>query len=108
VEKVLLAWFDENGRDLPWRKIRDPYAILVSEVMLQQTQVATVVGYFERFLVRFPDVQSLAASDEHDVLRLWEGLGYYDRARNLLRAARTIMSEHGGQFPGAPDVAASQ
>jgi A/G-specific adenine glycosylase len=94
-----LAWYRCNARDLPWRKTREPYAIWVSEIMLQQTQVATVIPYFERFLVRFPAVRELAAADEHDVLRLWEGLGYYRRARQMHAAARTIVADHGGTFP---------
>src|SRR5438094_10612374 len=88
----LLRWFRRNARDLPWRRTRDLYAIWISEIMLQQTQVATVVPYFERFLERFPDVKTLAAADEHEVLRLWEGLGYYRRARQLHAAARRIAS----------------
>lgn len=95
----LLNWFDRHARDLPWRRTRDPYAIWISEVMLQQTQVATVVPYFERFLAAFPDVPALAAASEQDVLRLWEGLGYYRRARSLHEAARQIQSNHGGVFP---------
>src|SRR5687768_8168178 len=97
--RKLLAWFDRSARDLPWRRTSDLYAIWISEVMLQQTQVATVIAYFERFLHRFPDVGSLAAADEQQVLRLWEGLGYYRRARQLHAAARKIVAEHGGQFP---------
>jgi len=97
--RALLAWFRRNQRDLPWRKTRDPYAIWVSEVMLQQTQVATVVGYFTRFLARFPDIAALAAAEEEEVLRLWEGLGYYRRARQLQAAARKVVAEHGGEFP---------
>jgi A/G-specific adenine glycosylase len=95
----LLAWFDGEARDLPWRRTRDLYAIWVSEIMLQQTQVATVIAYWERFLARFPDVASLAAADEQEVLRLWEGLGYYRRARQLHAAARTIVAEHSSRFP---------
>src|SRR5262245_31982667 len=97
--KNLLAWFQRNARDLPWRRTRDLYAIWVSEIMLQQTQVATVIPYWERFITRFPDVAALATADEHEVLRLWEGLGYYRRARQLHAAARQIVAEHGGQFP---------
>src|SRR4051794_35202484 len=77
----LLAWFNRSARDLPWRRTRDLYAIWVSEIMLQQTQVATVIPYWQRFLGRFPDIASLAAAEEREVLRLWEGLGYYRRAR---------------------------
>src|SRR6187551_1004132 len=95
----LLSWFDAHRRDLPWRRDRDPYRIWVSEVMLQQTQVATVIPYFERFLMVFPTLSDLAAAEEEAVLRLWEGLGYYRRARDLHRAARQIVAEHGGQFP---------
>jgi A/G-specific adenine glycosylase len=100
----LLAWFDLNRRDLPWRNDRDPYRIWVSEVMLQQTQAAAVVPYFERFLAKFPNVAALAAADEQDVLRLWEGLGYYRRARDLHRTARRLVAEHGGRIPDDPDA----
>ena len=99
----LIAWFKAAGRDLPWRKTRDPYAILVSELMLQQTQVASVLAYFERWMKRFPDLKSLAGAGEAEVLRMWEGLGYYARARNLHRAAKIIVQEFGGKFPRAPD-----
>ena len=99
VRRRLLAWFDRHARDLPWRRSRDPYAIWISEVMLQQTQVATVIPYFARFLEAFPDTAALAAADEQRVLRLWEGLGYYRRARALHRAARRINDEHGGRIP---------
>jgi A/G-specific adenine glycosylase len=99
--KKLLAWFTANARDLPWRRTDDLYAIWVSEIMLQQTQVATVIPYWQRFLARFPTVAALAAADEQEVLRLWEGLGYYRRARQLHAAARQIVAEHGSQFPTA-------
>jgi A/G-specific adenine glycosylase len=95
----LLAWYRRNRRDLPWRRTSDPYRIWVSEIMLQQTQVATVVPYFNRFVAAFPTARALAEADEHDVLRLWEGLGYYRRARQMHRAARVIVEEHGGVFP---------
>ncbi|HUY90197.1 MAG TPA: A/G-specific adenine glycosylase, partial [Pirellulales bacterium] len=95
----LLAWYRRNARDLAWRKSRDPFRIWVSEIMLQQTQVATVSGYFSRFLLAFPSVEALAAAPEEQVLRLWEGLGYYRRARQLHRAAQVIVAEHAGQFP---------
>jgi A/G-specific adenine glycosylase len=98
----LLAWFDRAQRDLPWRRDRDPYRIWVSEVMLQQTQVATVIPYFERFLQAFPTLPDLAAADEQDVLRRWEGLGYYRRARDLHRTARLLVAEHAGRFPEDP------
>jgi A/G-specific adenine glycosylase len=95
----VLGWYAKHGRDLPWRRDRDPYRVWVSEVMLQQTTVAAVVPYYERFLARFPTVEALAEASEHDVMRLWEGLGYYSRARNMHAAARGIVSEHGGEFP---------
>jgi len=96
----LLAWFDAHARALPWRKPpTDAYRIWVSEVMLQQTQVETVLPYFERWMARFPTVEALAAADEQEVLRLWEGLGYYRRARALHQAARRLVHERGGRFP---------
>jgi len=99
---ALTEWFRRHGRDLPWRRTRDPYAILVSEMMLQQTQVATVIDYYRRWLERFPDVATLAAAPEADVLHAWQGLGYYSRARNLHAAARRIVAEGGG-FPHEHD-----
>ena len=95
----LLAWYDEAKRDLPWRRTRDPYAILVSELMLQQTQVKTVIPYFEKFMARFPDPDALAAAGEQELLKMWQGLGYYRRARHLQAAAREIRDTHGGKFP---------
>jgi A/G-specific adenine glycosylase len=100
----LRPWFARHQRDLPWRGNRDPYRIWVSEVMLQQTQAATVIPYFENFLRAFPTVADLAAAEEQDVLRLWEGLGYYRRARDLHRAAREILARHNGLFPHDPAV----
>lgn len=97
----LLRWFDRAQRDLPWRRTRDPYAIWISEVMLQQTQVTTVIPYFERFLLRFPTLTALAAAPLTEVLSLWSGLGYYSRARNLHRAAGVIVAEHGGALPAS-------
>ena len=88
-----------NARDLPWRSTRDPYAIWISETMLQQTQVATVIPYYERFLASFPTIADLAAASEASVLRHWEGLGYYRRARQLHKAAQVLVSEHGGRVP---------
>src|SRR5438094_525621 len=99
LRRRLLAWFDRHRRDLPWRRDRDPYRIWVSEVMLQQTTVAAVVPYFERFLAAFPTVADLAAADEQDVLKLWEGMGYYRRARHLHRAARALVAAHGDTLP---------
>ncbi len=92
-------WFAAHARDLPWRRTRDPYAIWVSEIMLQQTQVATVQDYYSKFLAEFPTVTVLAAADEAAVLRQWEGLGYYRRARQMHQAARLIVTQHRGQFP---------
>ncbi len=104
----LMAWQEKAGRhDLPWQGGRDPYLIWVSEIMLQQTQVATVIPYFHRFMAAFPDVASLAGAAEEQVLGLWSGLGYYARARNLHRAARVLTAQHDGHFPGtAADIAA--
>ena len=95
----LLAWFDQCGRDLPWRRTRDPYAIWVSEAMLQQTRASVVVEYYERFLEKFPTLASLARADEADVLAAWSGLGYYRRARALHESARAVMAEYEGQIP---------
>jgi A/G-specific adenine glycosylase len=99
---ALLVWFREFQRDLPWRRSRHPYRIWISEIMLQQTRVAAVIPYYRRFLERFPDVRALAEAPEEEVLRLWSGLGYYSRARNLQRAARQIVARHGGEFPRTP------
>jgi A/G-specific adenine glycosylase len=95
----LLRWFRKHGRDLPWRRTRDPYEILVSEVMLQQTQVDRVRGYYERFLREYPTVRDLATAHPARVRESWEGLGYYARARNLHAAARAVTERHGGRFP---------
>lgn len=95
----LLDWYEREAADLPWRRSRDPYAIWLAEIMLQQTQVATVIPYYRRFLQHFPDIASLAAADLDEVLKLWEGLGYYSRARNLQRAARQVMQERDGVLP---------
>lgn len=95
----LIDWYDRHARNLEWRRTADPYRIWVSEIMLQQTQVATVAGYFRRFMAALPTIESLAAAQEDEVLRLWEGLGYYRRARQLHRAARVIVAEHDGRFP---------
>jgi A/G-specific adenine glycosylase len=99
----VVHWHRHHGRHtLPWQTCRDPYRIWLSEIMLQQTQVATVIPYFERFVARFPDLPALAAADEDAVLALWSGLGYYSRARNLHAAARRLVAEHGGAFPPTP------
>ncbi|GIX31009.1 MAG: A/G-specific adenine glycosylase [Porticoccaceae bacterium] len=101
----LLAWYDRHGRrDLPWRRAVTPYRVWVSEIMLQQTRVSTAIPFFERFVARFPDVASLAAADEEEVLAHWAGLGYYARARNLHRAARRILADHGGELPRDPQA----
>ena len=97
--KQLLAWFRQFQRDLPWRRTRDPYSVWLSEIMLQQTRVAAVIPYYELFLERFPNLHALAAAPEEEVLRLWSGLGYYSRARNLHKTAQKIVAEHGGEFP---------
>lgn len=94
LRRKLLAWYADHARDLPWRKSRDPYRVWVSEIMLQQTQVATVREYFKRFVATLPDVHALADADERRVLRLWEGLGYYRRARQLHAAAKKVVAEH--------------
>lgn len=104
----LLAWHDEHGRhDLPWQREPNAYRVWVSEIMLQQTQVGTVVPYYERFMRRFPTLHSLAESSEDEVLELWSGLGYYARARNLHACARIVCERHGGQFPRSPDELAA-
>src|SRR5262249_53356945 len=103
----LLRWYRAHQRDLPWRRTRDPYRIWVSEVMLQQTTVAATLRCYEGFLQRYPTVRALADADEEDVLGAWAGLGYYHRARNLHRAAREILRDHGGAFPDDPERAAT-
>ena len=102
VRKRIMTWYETAKRDLPWRANRDPYHILVSEMMLVQTTVTAVLPYFNRFLVRFPDIVALAAADESDVLKAWEGLGYYRRARQLQAAARQVVRDHGGTIPNDP------
>ena len=97
--RELLAWYDQHARDLPWRRTRDPYAIWLSEIMLQQTRVAAVLEHYRIFLERFPDVQALAAASEDDVLAAWSGLGYYRRARMLHQCAREVAENRGGRFP---------
>ena len=99
----LKRWYSNNARDLPWRRTHDAYCIWISENMLQQTTVAAVIPYYQRFLKRFPTVQSLAAANEQDVLKLWEGLGYYSRARNIHKAAKIVATERGGEFPQTAD-----
>lgn len=96
---LLLEWFDKGNRKMPWRNTKEPYKRWVSEIMLQQTKVDTVIPYFNRFIDRFPSITSLAMAEEDEVLKLWEGLGYYSRARNLLKAALVIEEQYGGKFP---------
>ncbi|MCE2484780.1 MAG: A/G-specific adenine glycosylase [Desulfurellaceae bacterium] len=103
LQRRLLAWYGQHGRDLPWRRTRDPYAILVSEVMLQQTQVQRALLYYEKFLSRYPTVEDLARADEPEVRETWHGLGYYARARNLQSTSRKIVAEHDGRFPDTPE-----
>src|SRR5580693_2622574 len=99
IRNRLLGWFRKYRRELPWRLNKDPYRIWLSEIMLQQTRVAAVIPYYERFLERFPDVRALAEAPQEEVLRLWSGLGYYSRGRNLQRAAQLIVAKHDGIFP---------
>lgn len=97
----LVEWYEQNHRKLPWRETKDPYKIWLSEVILQQTRVAQGLPYYEKFVARFPTVNDLAAAKEQEILRLWQGLGYYTRARNLHKCAKTLVSEHGGKFPSS-------
>ena len=99
---ALLPWYAANARDLPWRRDADPYRVWISEIMLQQTRIEAARGYYERFIAALPTVEALAAAPEEQVLKLWEGLGYYSRARNLHRAARLIVEEYGGRLPADP------
>lgn len=103
IPRSLLCWFDKNKRNLPWRRSRDPYKIWVSEIMLQQTQVDTVIPYYQRWMRRFPDLESLASASLPQVLKAWEGLGYYARARNLHKTARIIAKKQGGKFPDSAE-----
>ncbi len=102
VQKILISWFKDNGRDLPWRKAYDPYCIWISEIMLQQTQMDRGVEYYTRWMNRFPDIAAVAEAQEDEILKLWEGLGYYARARNLHAAAKQLMAEHEGVMPCNP------
>ena len=103
IVKNLLVWYAANARDLPWRRTKDPYAIHVSEIMLQQTQVKTVIPFWERWMRELPTISAVAKADSDRLHKLWEGLGYYTRVRNLQQAAQTIMTRHGGKFPDAFD-----
>src|SRR5436190_11252587 len=100
----LIGWFLENQRALPWRASYDPYHVWISEIMLQQTQVETVIPYFERWIAKFPNIRKLARADEQAVLTLWAGLGYYSRARNLMAAAKSVVDDHGGKIPSDYDA----
>mgnify|MGYP000379499777 FL=1 len=102
----LLAWFGLNRRGLPWREDRTPYRVWISEIMLQQTRVDTVIAYYQKWLEAFPTIADLAAAGEQDVLKRWEGLGYYSRARSLHRAARIVVRDYGGELPSDPDALA--
>ncbi|MDE6445617.1 MAG: A/G-specific adenine glycosylase [Alistipes sp.] len=107
IAPLLLEWYARRGRDLPWRRTRDPYRIWLSEVILQQTRVAQGMDYYLRFTERWPDVAALAAASEDEVLKMWQGLGYYSRARNLHAAAKKIIQAFGGKFPETPDAVRS-
>jgi A/G-specific adenine glycosylase len=99
IRKKLLAWYRQNGRSMPWRGAADPYRVWISEVMLQQTQVDTVIPYYTRWMERFPDLKTLAIANEQEVLQVWEGLGYYSRARNILRCAKVLVQDYAGELP---------
>lgn len=99
LRRALLLWYRESGRDLPWRRTHDPYAVWVSEIMLQQTQVKTVIPYYHRWFTHFSTISALAVADQQQILKAWQGLGYYARARNLQRAAQVVVQQHGGVFP---------
>jgi len=99
-QNELLHWFARHQRDLPWRRSYDPYAVWISEIMLQQTQVNTVLPYFSRWMTTLPSIESVAEASEETILKLWEGLGYYSRAQNIRKAAQRILEEHQGEFPG--------
>ncbi|NNF02440.1 MAG: A/G-specific adenine glycosylase, partial [Bacteroidia bacterium] len=100
ISQRLIEWYDRHKRDLPWRNTRDPYLIWISEIILQQTRVEQGLPYFEKFIENFPNVKSLAEADEDEVLKLWQGLGYYSRARNLHNASKSVMNDHSGSMPG--------
>ncbi len=103
ISNIITDWYKKNKRDLPWREESDPYRIWLSEIILQQTRVSQGLSYYNRFVVQYPDIFALATADEQEVMKLWQGLGYYSRARNLLTAARQVVSEFGGVFPGDRD-----
>ncbi|MFR7474397.1 MAG: hypothetical protein ACLUVV_07345 [Christensenellales bacterium] len=103
IAQSLIAWFEKNKRDLPFRRTKDPYQIWISEIMAQQTRIAALIPYFERFTKQFPTVEALAAAEEEEVLKAWQGLGYYARARNLHKAAQKMVAECGGKVPENPE-----
>ena len=103
ISNIITGWYKKNKRNLPWREERDPYRIWLSEVILQQTRVSQGLSYYNSFVAQYPDIYALAAADEQEVMKLWQGLGYYSRARNLLTAARQVVNEFGGVFPGDRD-----
>ncbi len=103
IRRALLGWYRKTKRDLPWRKTKDPYAVWLSEIMLQQTRVETVIPYYEQFIKQFPSIESLAKAHEDRILKLWEGLGYYSRALNLQKTARIVAQERNGEFPRSVD-----
>ena len=104
LQHKILAWFEENARKLPWRATYDPYHVWISEIMLQQTQMDRAVDYFNRWIVRFPDIASITTASEEEVLKFWEGLGYYSRARNIIRCANILLAEHKGKLPADHDL----
>ena len=104
LQHLILKWFQENARDLPWRRTYDPYHVWISEIMLQQTQMERAVKYFSRWISRFPDIVSITKADEEEVLKLWEGLGYYTRARNIIRSAQILLAEYNGKLPEDHDL----
>jgi len=104
LQQQILEWFQKNARDLPWRRTYDPYHIWISEIMLQQTQMERVVEYFSRWILRFPDIVSITRANEEEVLKLWEGLGYYTRARNIIRSAQILLADYNGELPAEHDL----
>jgi A/G-specific adenine glycosylase len=104
LQRQILCWFKENARNLPWRATYDPYHVWISEIMLQQTQMDRVVDYFNRWVSRFPDIASIAAASEEEVLKLWEGMGYYSRARNIIKSANILLDKHQGKLPADHDL----
>ena len=104
IQQQILAWYQDNARDLPWRKTYAPYHVWISEIMLQQTQMDRAVDFFNRWVARFPDLHSIAGASEEEVLKLWEGLGYYARARNIIKTANILLAEYKGKLPAEHDL----